>query len=160
MARCDNVEIMARQLVGVILRNPRWNDGLDDLCRTLHVDAAKASPRQTMIAVAARAETMLRHIALGDYVAIGRLYFDLLPEIGHPLTDAVITALSQPASALRLMRESGLEPQLRKDENGTTFIEIEVPDHSHALCDATRNAIATAMTSVGEDPQGALRTIH
>ena len=160
MAYRDEVEAMARQLVRVILRNPRWDDRLDDLCHSLRVDAAEASPRQTMIAVAARAETMLRHIAQGDYVAIGRLYFDLLPEIGHPLTDAVIAALSQPAAALRLMRESGLEPQVRKDESGTSFIEIEVPDHSHALCDATRDAITAAMTSVGEEPLGALRTIH
>lgn len=160
MAHYDKVEQMARQVVAILLRNPRWDARLDALCQSLHDDAAKATPKRTMMAVAARAETMLRHIAQGDYVAIGRLYFDILPAAGHPLTDAVIKALSQPDAALRMMREAGLHPQVRKDDTGTNFLEIDVPDFGHDMCAATRQAVTAAMTTVGEEPTGALRTVH
>jgi hypothetical protein len=160
MARHDDVECMSRQLVAIILRNPRWHHGLDDLCQSLHADAAHAQPRRLMMAVAARAETILRHIAQGDHVSIGRLYFDVLPALPHPLTQAVITALEQPESALRLLRESGFAPRLRKDDTGTSFIEIEIPDTDKAVCPATSDAIIAAMGEMGEAPMGELRTIH
>ena len=160
MAHRDNVETMARHLVAIVLRNPRWDSRLDELCLSLREDARRASPRPAMMAVAARAETMLRHIAQRDYVAIGRLYFDLLPAAGHPLTEAVILALSQPAGALRLLREAGLEPSLRKDATGASFLEVEIPDRAADICDTTRDAIVEAMTSGGEAPQGALHTLH
>lgn len=160
MAHTDIVEMMARQVVATLLRNPRWQERLDPVCQSLHEDAARAHPRRIMQAVAVRAENMLRHIAQGDYVAIGRLYFDILPGAGHPLTEAVIEALSQPESALRLLRESGLEPTLRKDGTGASFLEIDVPDFDHDLCGATREAIIEAMTTVGEEPSGPLHTLH
>ncbi|KAF0223909.1 MAG: hypothetical protein FD176_1619 [Rhodospirillaceae bacterium] len=160
MARHDDVECMSRQLAAIILRNPRWNHGLDDLCHSLRVDAERAKPRHTMMAVAARAEAILRHIAQGDHVSIGRLYFDVLPALPHPLTQAVITALEQPEGALRLLRESGFAPALRKDDTGASFIEIEIPDAAKTICPATRDAIVAAMGDMGEAPMGELRTIH
>lgn len=160
MARHDQVENMARHVVAAILRNPRWDDRLDELCASLHADAAQATPRGVMVAVAVRAETMLRHIAQADPVAIGRLYFDVLPAAGHPLTDRVIDALSQPEGALRLLRDCGLEPTLRKDDSGASFLEIDVPDRLAPVCDATRDAIVAAMTTIGDEPVGALRTLH
>lgn len=160
MAHHDDVEYMSRQLVSIILRNPRWHHGLDDLCRSLHADAEHAQPRRAMMAVAARAETILRHIAQGDHVSIGRLYFDVLPALPHPLTQAVITALEQPEATLRLLRDSGFAPSLRKDANGTSFIEIEIPDTGRNVCPATSDAIVAAMGEMGEAPMGELRTIH
>lgn len=160
MARHDDVECMSRQLVALILRNPRWHQGLDDLCNSLHADAAHAQPRRVMMAVAARAEAILRHIAQGDHVSIGRLYFDVLPALPHPLTQAVIAALEQPAGALRLLRDSGFAPRLGKDGNGTSFIEIEIPDAAKTVCTATSDAIIAAMGERSEVPMGELRTIH
>jgi len=159
MARQDGVESMARQLVSLVLQNPRWQDSLDPLCASLHADARRAQPRQTMVAVAKRAETVLRHIAQADAVAIGRLYFDLLPGRGHPLTEKVIQALSQPEGALQLLRDSGFSPDLKKDADGATVIEIDVPDHPTKLCAATRDAILEAMGD-GHAGTGPLHTLH
>ncbi|MGE4278369.1 MAG: hypothetical protein AB7G62_02200 [Magnetospirillum sp.] len=159
MGRQDMVESMARQLVGLILRDPRWEDRLDAVCASLQADSRRATPRQTMIAVAARAETVLRHIAQADAVAIGRLYFDLLPGRGHPLTEKVIEALSRPEGALALLRDSGFSPNLKKDAHGVTVIEIEAPDHPTALCQATHDAILDAMGD-GTHAVSGLHMIH
>lgn len=159
MARQDVVESMARQLVSLVLRDPCWQDRLDPLCASLHADAHRAHPRQTMLAVVHRAEAVLRHIAQADAVCIGRLYFDLLPGRGHPLTEKVIEALSRPEGALELLRDGGFSPSLKKDGNGVTVIEIEIPCHSTEICDATRDAI---MESMGDGWSGAssLHTLH
>lgn len=159
MARQDVVEDMARRLVRLVLNDPQWHEKLETLCASLHVDAHRAQPRQTMLAVAERAETVLRHIAQADAVSIGRLYFDLLPGRGHPLTEKVIHALSQPEGALQLLRDSGLAPCLKKDAGGATVIEIDIPDHLGTLCDATRDAILDAMGD-GLTAPGPLHTLH
>lgn len=160
MAQFDTVEVMARQVAAAVLRNLRWRQRLDETCQSLHADAALATPRQTMVSVAKRAEAILRHIAQADPISIGRLYFDILPPQPHPLTVAVISALSQPEAVVQMLRDAGMAPQLRKDGSGASFIEIEAPDDHHQMSPATRAAITSAMTSVGEEPQGALRTIH
>lgn len=159
MARQDVVESMARQLVTLVLRDPRWEERLDAVCASLRTDARRGHPRQTMLAVAARAETVLRHIAQADAVSIGRLYFDLLPGRGHPLTEKVIHALSLPEGALQLLRDSGFSPDLKKDAHGATVIEIDIPDHPTELCDATRDAIVEAMGD-GLTASGPLHTLH
>ncbi|OJX80018.1 hypothetical protein [Magnetospirillum sp. 64-120] len=159
MARQDLVESMARQLVSLVLRDPCWQDNLEPLCASLHADARRATPRQTMMAVASRAETVLRHIARADAVAVGRLYFDLLPGRGNPLTEKVIEALSRPEGALELLRDSGFSPSLKKDGNGVTVIEIEIPDHSTEVCDATRDAIIESMGD-GWGSASPLHTLH
>lgn len=159
MARQDVVESMARQLVSLVLRDPCWQDNLEPLCASLHADARRAIPRQTMMAVATRAETVLRHIASADSVAIGRLYFDLLPGRGNPLTEKVIAALSRPEGALELLRDSGFSPDLKKDVHGVTVIEIAIPDHPTALCQTIRDAILDAMGD-GIAASGPLHTLH
>jgi len=159
MARQDVVESMARQLVSLVLRDPRWEDRLDAVCASLRADSCRAAPRQIMMAVAARAETVLRHIAQTDAVAIGRLYFDLLPVRGHPLTERVIEALSQPEGALQLLRDSGFSPDLKKDAQGVTVIEIDIPDHPTALCQTTHDAIVDAMGD-GIARNTTLHTMH
>lgn len=159
MAHQDVVEHMARRLVSLVLNDPHWHEKLDPLCASLRTDARRAHPRQTMVAVAARAETVLRHIAQADAVSIGRLYFDLLPGRGHPLTEKVIHALSQPEGALQLLRDSGFSPDLKKDAGGATVIEIDIPDHPTDLCDATRDAILEAMGD-GQGPTGPLYPLH
>lgn len=159
MARQDVVESMARKLVSLVLRDPHWEGRLDAVCASLRADSRQATPRQTMMAVAVRAETVLRHIAQADAVAIGRLYFDLLPGRGHPLTERVVEALSQPEGALELLRDSGFSPDLKKDAHGVTVIEIDIPDHPTALCQTTYDAIIDAM---GDDniPIAELHTMH
>lgn len=161
MARYDSIEEMARQLAAYCLRDPRWEDRLEEICRTLRADALRAEPRRPMIAVAARAEAMLRHIFHCDPVSIGRLYFDLLPrQPGHPLTERVIAALADPANAIALLRDAGLHPRVGKDDDGTSVIEISLPEETPALCDAARDAIVTALLAGETAPRRAIHTIH
>ena len=162
MARFDKVELMARELAAILLRNLRWRQLLDETCASLHADAARATPRQVMMAVAVRTESILRHIAQADLISVGRLYFDILPPEPHPLTVAVIEALSQPESVVQMMRDAGMAPQVRKDAAGVSYIEIETPDDSHQMCAVTRDAVFAAMTSSGDEPAQRLpmHTLH
>lgn len=161
MVQDDIVERLAKQLAAQILRDPHWDRHLDQLCQMMHADARMGKPRRTLTRAALRAEAILRHIAEAEPATIGRLYFDLMPsQPGHPLTNAVAEALATPETALRMLRDAGLNPQVLKDGNGENYIQIDTPDRTHALCEAARAAIVAAMTGGRRPPVGRLVAIH
>lgn len=157
----DGVETLARNLVTLVLHESDWAERLDDLFAALHRAAARIQPPSRMVAVVRRAETILRDIAELDAASIGRLYFDLLPRRpDHPLTAAVIAALSDRETVLSMLREAGISPRLLKDDDGTTFIVLDGLDAAKQLSDGMREAIRVAMTVPVGPPQGGLHTLH
>lgn len=157
----DDVEGMARKLAAVVLQDEDWQQRLDELCAALARAAAHLRPARRMSAVVARAEAILRHITDADLVTIGRLYFDLLPRRpDHPLTQAVVTALSDRNAVLAMLRAAGMQPRLLKDEDGDTFIVLDGLDEAHDLSDGMKAAIRAAMTAPAEPPRGGLHVMH
>lgn len=161
MPRKDTIETLARNLAAIVLHDPAWNTRLDDLCTSLHRAAAHIKPNGHMAAVVRRAETILREIAASDPATIGRRYFDLLPrQPEHPLTAAVVQALSDRATVLSMLRDAGVAPRLLKDDDGTTFIVLDGLDDAHDLSDGMKRAILEAMTADALPPRGGLHVLH
>lgn len=164
-----DTEMLARILAARMLRAPDWADRLDEVCRGLH-DAAEhpAAPGphapETLRAIAARAEAILRHIAASDALTVGRLYFDLLPrDPAHPLAAAVTAALGDGRAVLRMLRDSGLRLDVRKDDAGTSFVTIHDMERAQGLSDGFRAAILEALALTAQlaaPPRGRLHPIH
>jgi|GEM_PF-1955496 hypothetical protein len=162
-------EILARALAAQVLKAPDWAARLDAICSAMREAAGRAStpaphtPR-TLRRVAIRAETILRHIARSDALTVGRLYFDLLPrDPAHPLSAAVVAALSDGRAVIRMLRESGTRFDVHKDGTGANYITVHDLDHAGGLGDGFKTAIirALALTAhVGSPPQGGLHRIH
>lgn len=161
MTRKDTIEALARNLTTIVLHDPAWNARLDDLCGALHRAAGHIKPAGHMLAVVRRAEAILRQIAQSDPATVGRLYFDLLPrQPDHPLTAAVVAALSDRATVLTMLRDAGVRPRLFKDEDGTTFIVLEGLDQARDLSPGMKDAIVAAMTAEALPPRGGLHAMH
>lgn len=161
MPRTDTIEDLARNLASIVLHDSAWDRRLDDLCAALRRAANHIKPGGHMAAVVSRAETILRQIAVSDPVTVGRLYFDLLPrQPDHPLTAAVIKALSDRDTVLAMLREAGVAPRLLKDDCGTTYIVLEGLDDANALSNGMKRAIVEAMTAEAPPPRGGLHTMH
>ena len=157
----DSVENLARNLVCIVLREGDWAERLDDLFAALHRAAHRIRPAGIMASVVRRAESILRDMTRMDAASIGRLYFDLLPrQAEHPLTAAVIAALSDRDTVLSMLREAGISPRLLKDDDGTTFIVLDGLDEAEDLSDGMKEAIRAAMTVPAPTPQGGLHTLH
>ncbi|MGE5515016.1 MAG: hypothetical protein ACM31D_04260 [Bacteroidota bacterium] len=161
MTQRDDTESLARNLASIVLHDPQWRDSLDERCAALVNAASRIKPVRKMTAVVKRAEAILRHVAEADALTIGRLYFDLLPRTpGHPLTEAVLAALSDRRAVLGMLREAGMQPRLLKDEAGTTFIVLDGLDDAPDMSDTMKAAIRAAMTAPAEAPRGGLHAMH
>ncbi len=157
------VEAVARQVAAQILVRPDWVRGVDYMCQPLR-RIAEAGPRETVAAIAVRAETILRDIAAADPLTIARRYYDLLPrQPDHPLTGAVIAALSDAPTVMRMLRACGADLAVRKDDSGENFLAIHDLSGAVDMGDAFKTALMTAMTwaaTAGPRPQGDLHTVH
>ncbi|MCR6631220.1 MAG: hypothetical protein NVV74_14880 [Magnetospirillum sp.] len=161
MSSAESVEGLARKLASIVLRQEDWRERLDGLCAALAAAAGRVRSARRMVAVVARAEAILRHVAVADAATIGRLYFDLLPrQPGHPLTEAVIAALSDRGAVLDMLRAAGMRPRLLKDGDGTTFLVIDGLDEAAALSDGMKAAIRAAMAADAPPPHGPLQVMH
>lgn len=169
MSTQANEELLSRALVAQVLRAADWHERLDQICANIqrageNTPAAAANPPATMRRVATRAQDILREIAASDALTVGRLYFDLLPrDPQHPLTNAVIAALSDRRAVVRMLRECGTKVDVRKDEEGVDYLTIHDVEHADGLGDGFKRAIQTAMTlstELGRRPHGDLLPIH
>lgn len=159
--KADTVEQLARNLASIVLHDPAWEGRLEGLCETLHRAAAHIKPMGIMAAVVRRAETILRQISAADPVTVGRLYFDLLPrEVTHPLTAAVVRALSDRDTVLAMLRDAGVSARLLKDDSGITFIILDGLDRARDLSEGMKQAILEAMTAEAPPPRGGLHAVH
>jgi len=169
MTETPNIEAVARQLAGQFLLARDWRaklgrsvlmlDRLD--CETF---AGGIYSAKTVQAMAWRAAEILFEIAVADPLTVARLYFDLLPRRPeHPLTAAVIAALSDGPTVVKLLRAHGMALDVRKDESGSSFLTIHDMGVSHDLADPFKDAIRKAMdwsAMTGPQPQGGLHSIH
>lgn len=161
MSGYDDMEDLARNLAAMVLHEPCWRDHLDERCAALARAAARIRPVRKMRAVVKRAEAILRHVAEADAATVGRLYFDLLPrDCAHPLTRAVMAALSDRRQVMDMLRAAGMRPRLMKDEDGTTFLVLDGLDEATALSDGMKAAIRAAMITPAGPPRGGLHVMH
>lgn len=157
----DEIETLARELAGSALRQQDWRLQIDPLCAALAQAAPQIKPARDRKAVLARAAFILRHMATTDFATLGRLYFDLLPpDNNHPLTSAVLAALSDRRAVLDMLRAAGMEPRLMKDEDGTTFLVIDGLEQADGLSPVMKDAIRAAMTVDAPCPHGGLHALH
>lgn len=162
-------ETLARALAAQVLRAEDWVERLEGICLAMRVAAERVpahSPHtpETMRAVAARAEAILRQIANADPLTIGRLYFDLLPrDPDHPLTKSVVAAFSDGRAVIRMLRDSGTRLDIQKDDTGENFVTIHDIKQAKGLGNGLKNAIIRAMALTAEmgcPPQGDLHRLH
>ena len=169
MTSASEIETVSRQLAAHFLLAPDWQARLGHAIQTLHrIDARTfaggAHSPETIQGIVRRTLDILFEIAAADPLTVARLYFDLLPRVpGHPLTAAVIGALSNGAAVLNLLRGYGAELDVLKDDVGASFIALHDLEQSHGMTDGFKDAIRKAMDwacAAGPHPQGGLHRIH
>ena len=163
MAEGSEMEEMARRVAAQVLVRPDWAHEVERACLPLR-RIAEDCRSQGVGAIAARAETILRDIAAADPLTVARRYYDLLPrQPDHPLTSAVIAALSDGAKVMRMLRDCGADIAMRKDDTGDNYLAIHDLSRTADMGDAFKTALMTAMTwaaTEGPKPRGELHLIH